>query len=127
MIGAGARGRIDEEGPMTNAWRGFGGIALAVMAFAATADPGVTPTTILIGQSAAFSGPASELGTEMRTGAMAYFQAVNAAGGINGRKIELKSLDDGYESDRAAANTKKLIDEGVFLLFGYVEIGRAHV
>jgi len=105
---------------MTKAWRGFGGIALAVMAFAATADPGVTPTTILIGQSAAFSGPASELGTEMRTGAMAYFQAVNAAGGINGRKIELKSLDDGYEGDRAAANTKKLIEDGVFLLFGYV-------
>jgi branched-chain amino acid transport system substrate-binding protein len=120
MIGAGPRGQIDEEGPMTNAWRGFGGIALAVMAFAATADPGVTPTTILIGQSAAFSGPASELGTEMRTGAMAYFQAVNAAGGINGRKIELKSLDDGYEGDRAAANTKKLIEDGVFLLFGYV-------
>ena len=105
---------------MANAWRGFGGIAMAVMAFAATADPGVTPTTILIGQSAAFSGPASELGTEMRAGAMAYFQAVNAAGGINGRKIELKSLDDGYEGDRAAANTKKLIDDGVFLLFGYV-------
>ena len=51
---------------------------------------------------------------------MAYFQAINAAGGINGRKIELRSLDDGYEPDRAAANTKKLIDDGVFLLFGYV-------
>jgi len=60
------------------------------------------------------------LGTEMRAGAMAYFQAVNAAGGVHGRKIELRSLDDGYESDRAAANTKKLIDDGVFLLFGYV-------
>src|SRR6185295_5684338 len=84
------------------------------------ADPGVTPNTIVIGQSAAFSGPAQALGNEMRAGAQAYFQAVNAAGGINGRKIELRSLDDGYEPDRAAANTKKLIDEGVFLLFGYV-------
>ena len=82
--------------------------------------PGVTPTSILIGQSAAFSGPAMELGNEMRAGALAYFQAINAAGGINGRKIELRSLDDGYEPDRAAANTKKLIDDGVFLLFGYV-------
>ena len=87
---------------------------------ARAADPGITPTSILIGQSAAFSGPAMELGTEMRAGALAYFQAINAAGGINGRKIELRSLDDGYEPDRAAANTKKLIDDGVFLLFGYV-------
>jgi branched-chain amino acid transport system substrate-binding protein len=87
---------------------------------AQAADPGVTATSILIGQSAAFSGPAMELGNEMRAGALAYFQAINAAGGVNGRKIELRSLDDGYEPDRAAANTKKLVDEGVFLLFGYV-------
>ena len=87
---------------------------------AAHADPGVTPTTILIGESAAFSGPAQALGNEMRAGALAYFQAVNAGGGVNGRRIELRSLDDGYEPDRAAANTKKLIDDGVFLLFGYV-------
>ena len=84
------------------------------------ADPGVTPTSILVGQSAAFTGPAQALGTEMRSGAQAYFDLVNAAGGINGRKIELRSLDDGYEPDRAATNTKKLIDDGVFLLFGYV-------
>ena len=105
---------------MRNAWRWVGGILAAATAFAAGAEPGITATTILIGQSAAFSGPASELGTEMRAGAVAYFQSVNAAGGVNGRKIELRSLDDGYESDRAAANTKKLIDDGVFLLFGYV-------
>jgi ABC-type branched-subunit amino acid transport system substrate-binding protein len=95
-------------------------LLLAAAAVATAADPGVTPTTILIGQSAAFSGPASELGNEMRAGALAYFQQVNAAGGVNGRKIELRSLDDGYESDRAAANTRKLLDDGVFLLFGYV-------
>ncbi len=107
-------------GPMKGHWTWLGGALLAATAFAASAEPGVTSTTIVIGQSAAFSGPASELGTEMRAGAMAYFQAINAAGGVNGRKIELRSLDDGYEPDRAAANTKKLIDEGVFLLFGYV-------
>jgi branched-chain amino acid transport system substrate-binding protein len=100
-------------------------LLLALLTFGACspitwADPGVTPTTILIGESAAFTGPASELGTEMRAGALAYFQAINAAGGVNGRKIELRSLDDGYEGDRAAANTRKLIDDGVFLLFGYV-------
>ena len=105
---------------MRCAWRWLGGIVLSATALAAGAEPGVTATTIVIGQSAAFSGPASELGLELRAGAMAYFQAVNAAGGVNGRKIELRSLDDGYEPDRAAANTRKLIDEGVFLLFGYV-------
>jgi len=100
--------------------RWLGVVLGALLAAAVHAEPGVTPTTIIIGQSAAFSGPASELGTEMRAGAMAYFQAINAAGGVNGRKIELRSLDDGYEGDRAAANTKKFIDDGVFLLFGYV-------
>ena len=106
---------------MSDAARWIGAAVLAVAATAAAAaDPGISPTTIVIGQSAAFSGPASELGTEMRAGALAYFQAVNAAGGVNGRKIDLRSLDDGYESDRAAANTRKLIDDGVFLLFGYV-------
>jgi ABC-type branched-subunit amino acid transport system substrate-binding protein len=105
---------------MRSVWRWLGGILVAATALAAGAEPGVTATTILLGQSAAFSGPASELGSEMRAGALAYFQAINAAGGVSGRKIELRSLDDGYEPDRAAANTKKLIDDGVFLLFGYV-------
>src|SRR5438046_10127704 len=107
-------------GPKVSEWRGLGGILATVTALTVAADPGVTSTTILLGQSAAFTGPAQELGIEMRAGAMAYFQAVNAAGGVNGRKIELRSLDDGYEGDRAAANTKKLIEDGVFLLFGYV-------
>ena len=93
---------------------------VALFAGGVDAEPGVTPSAIVIGQSAAFTGAASALGTEMRSGATAYFRSVNDAGGINGRKIELRSLDDGYESDRAAANTKKLIDDGVFLLFGYV-------
>src|SRR5258708_30222415 len=102
---------------MGNAWRWLGGIIVPATALAATADPGVTANSILLGQSAAFTGPAQELGIEMRAGAMAYFQAVNAAGGGNGRKIELRSLDDGYEGDRAAAPTKKLIAARAILLF----------
>lgn len=82
---------------------------------------GVTSNSILIGQSAALSGAAEALGKEMKAGADAYFDAVNKSGGINGRKIKLISLDDGYEPDRAAANTKKLITENeVLALFGYV-------
>lgn len=82
---------------------------------------GLTAGTIVIGQSAATSGPASELGTEMRAGALAYFNAVNARGGVNGRRIELRTLDDGYEPDRAAANTRRFVErDEVFALFGYV-------
>src|SRR5436309_14740060 len=75
---------------------------------------------ILLGQSAAFSGPASALREQFRKGAMLLFDRVNAKGGVNGRPIELQSLDDGYEPDRCSANTKKLIDAGVFALFGYI-------
>ena len=82
---------------------------------------GVTADTILIGQSAALSGPAEQLGKEMKSGAEAYFDVVNKSGGINGRKIKLVSVDDGYEPDKAAANTKKLIEaDKVLALFGYV-------
>jgi len=94
---------------------------LAVAWTAARADTGVAPGSIVVGQSAAFSGPAQELGIEMRKGVQAYFDSVNRAGGVNGRKLVLKSLDDGYEATRAAANTKKLIaEDGVFALLGYV-------
>ncbi len=98
----------------------FAASALALVAVPALGADGVTATTITIGQSAAFSGPAAELGNDMRKGILAYFDAVNRAGGVNGRKLVLKSLDDGYEATRAAENTKKLIGEDVFALLGYV-------
>lgn len=75
---------------------------------------------IVLGQSAAFSGPAAELGQQYHLGARLYFDRVNASGGIEGRKIELHKLDDGYEPERCAANTRQFIAEGVFALFGYV-------
>jgi branched-chain amino acid transport system substrate-binding protein len=93
---------------------------LLAVAGAATAQ-GVTDSQIVLGQSVALTGPAQQLGLDMQLGANLYFNQVNARGGVNGRKIVLKTLDDGYEADRAAANTKKLIyDEKVFALFGYV-------
>ena len=98
-------------------------VVLAILAgsiLPAHAENGITLTKIAIGQSAAFSGPASELGTEMRSGALAYFETINKQGGVHGRRIELTAVDDGYEPERAAANTRKLIQDGAFLLFGYV-------
>ncbi|HEY9237347.1 MAG TPA: ABC transporter substrate-binding protein [Burkholderiaceae bacterium] len=75
---------------------------------------------IVLGQSAAFSGPAAQLGIQMNSGAKIYFAALNAAGGVNGSSIELRTLDDGYEPDRCKANTEKFIRDDVFGLFGYV-------
>src|SRR5688572_1394604 len=90
-------------------------------ATAAFAQQGITETEIVLGQSVALSGPAEQLGKDMQQGAQLYFNEVNRKGGVNGRKIVLKTLDDGYESTRAADNTKKLISEHkVFALFGYV-------
>ena len=75
---------------------------------------------IVLGQSAAFSGPAAQLGIQMNMGAKIYFNALNASGGVNGNTVELRTLDDGYEPDRCKANTEKFIRDDVFGLFGYV-------
>ncbi|HVQ06523.1 MAG TPA: ABC transporter substrate-binding protein [Burkholderiaceae bacterium] len=76
---------------------------------------------IVLGQSAAFSGPAAQLGIQMNRGAKLYFDSVNAAGGVNGAQIELRTMDDMYEPDKCKANTDALINkEEVFALFGYV-------
>ncbi|HTQ00197.1 MAG TPA: ABC transporter substrate-binding protein [Casimicrobiaceae bacterium] len=96
------------------------GAALAIAGGPAAAADGITATTVTVGQSAAFSGPAAELGKDMRSGIQAYFDQVNRAGGVNGRKLVLVSLDDGYEPDRAAENTRKFIRDDVFALLGYV-------
>jgi branched-chain amino acid transport system substrate-binding protein len=76
---------------------------------------------IVLGQSAALTGPASMLGTEMARGMNAYFNQVNEHGGVNGRTIKLITLDDGYEPDRTIKNTEKLInDDKAVALVGYV-------
>ena len=79
-----------------------------------------TGNRLLLGQSAALTGPAAALGTEFRAGALLHFERLNARGGLSGRQIDLQTLDDGYEPARTADNTKKLIDDGAFALFGYI-------
>ncbi len=96
------------------------GVALGCLGL--TAAPARAQTLgdkIVLGQSAAFSGPSAELGQQYHLGAKLYFDRLNASGGIDGRKIELRKLDDGYEPERCAANTKQFISDGVFALFGY--------
>ena len=83
--------------------------------------PGVSADRILFGQSAAFDGPAAQLGQNMRLGILAAFQEANDAGGVNGRRLDLVSLDDAYEPEAAIANTRRLIEEDqVFALIGAV-------
>lgn len=81
---------------------------------------GQSESKIILGQSAAFSGPAAQLGIQFYRGAKVYFDQVNAQGGVGKRLIEIRNLDDGYEPDRCAENTRKLIAEDVFALFGYI-------
>ena len=93
----------------------------AVLSLQAVAETGVTGDKILLGQSVALTGAAAQLGIQMRNGINAYFDYVNGRGGVNGRKLELITLDDGYEPARTVPNTKKLIEEHkVFALIGYV-------
>ena len=95
--------------------------ALALAAGGARAQDGVTDKTVVIGQSAAFTGPAAQLGIQMRAGAKLWLDHVNASGGVHGRQIDLRVRDDKYESNLAAENTRKLINEDrVFALFAYV-------
>ena len=84
-------------------------------------ESGISDERILFGQSAAFSGPAQELGKNMRIGIEAAFQEANARGGVQGRQLSLLSLDDTYEPEAAIANTRRLIEqEGIFALIGAV-------
>lgn len=86
-----------------------------------SAEQGVTDKEILVGMSNALTGPASALGTGMKAGALAYFNRINASGGVHGRKIRLVSYDDGYEPKNTVSNTNKLVlSDKVFALFGYV-------
>jgi branched-chain amino acid transport system substrate-binding protein len=90
----------------------------------ASATPGITATEIRIGQSIPYSGPASAYAM-LGKGEAAYFKMVNDKGGINGRKINFISLDDGYSPPKAVENVRKLVEsEGVALIFG--NVGTAH-
>ncbi len=97
-----------------SALAGLAALGAAPAAFAQNERP------IVIGQSAATTGAAAQLGLQMHQGARLAFDAVNAAGGIQGRPIELRLVDDGYEPERCKANTEKFIRDEVFALFGYV-------
>jgi branched-chain amino acid transport system substrate-binding protein len=92
--------------------------ALASAFIFAPASRAQTPW--VIGQSAPLSGSNAPFGTDIRDGALAYFKSVNAKGGVDGRKIELLSLDDKNDRKLAGANARKLLEDNkVAALFGF--------
>ncbi|MBS0643964.1 MAG: ABC transporter substrate-binding protein [Acetobacteraceae bacterium] len=92
-------------------------LGLAAAPAMAADAPGVTATEIKIGQNAAFSGPASVYG-QISTAEQHYFEMINEKGGINGRKIKLIALDDGYSPPKAIEVIRKLVeDDQVAFLF----------
>jgi len=96
-------------------------VNILLLSVPCAAQDGVGKDTIVIGQSAALTGAGAAIGNGAREGALAYFAEVNRKGGVNGRKIVLESLDDAFNAERAAENTRTLIAKrNVFALFGYV-------
>jgi branched-chain amino acid transport system substrate-binding protein len=95
--------------------------SLLVTGTAAFAEEGVSADKIVFGQATALEGPASALGKGMRMGLEAAFAEINKAGGVKGRKLELKSIDDGYEPTKSIEVVKKLLEEDkVFAIAGAV-------
>ena len=97
------------------------GVAGGVLAESAAAAQGPAANEIRIGMSAAFRGAAAGLGTELYRGAQAYYDEVNARGGIFGRPISVVALDDSYNPEPCIRNTIQLLDrDKVFFLSNYV-------
>jgi branched-chain amino acid transport system substrate-binding protein len=95
-------------------------LVLASSAGAAGADPGVTAKTILLGGTVPLSGEASAFGS-VGPGAKAYFDYVNAKGGVNGRRIAYRYYDDGYDPAQTVQLTRKLVEQDkVFAIFNSV-------
>jgi branched-chain amino acid transport system substrate-binding protein len=88
------------------------------------ADPGITPTTILLGGTSPLTGPAAAYASVAR-GAKAYFDSVNAKGGVSKRKFEYKILDDAYNPATTVQATRQLVEqEKVFAIFN--SLGTEH-
>src|SRR6266568_7191157 len=98
----------------------LGGALLEVRAAEKQYGPGVTDTEIKLGQTVPYSGPASAFSSYGRV-MTGYFKMVNEAGGINGRKINLISLDNAFSPPKAIEQTRKLVeDDGVLADVGTV-------
>ncbi|MFC5474265.1 ABC transporter substrate-binding protein [Paraherbaspirillum soli] len=101
----------------------FLGFLFSVFCLPVLAEEGVTATEIKLGQSTYLTGAMAELGNDFKVGAELYFNEVNQAGGVFGRRIQLTTLDDAYDPKRALDNAKQLQQSGVFALFQFAGTG----
>lgn len=93
----------------------FGLMAVCTLTSARAGQP------LLLGMSAPFSGSSAGLGVELYRGSMAYFEFLNQQGGINGRPVDIVTLDDGYQPDPAVQNTIEFLERNdIACLFNYV-------
>ncbi|WP_432737665.1 ABC transporter substrate-binding protein [Maridesulfovibrio sp. FT414] len=96
-------------------------LTLLVFMLGSSPAPAEEQRNFILGMSAAFTGPSKGLGIELYRGSQAYFDQVNARGGINGRKIVIQYYDDGYNPLPAIRNTIRLVEQDeVTCLFNYV-------
>ncbi len=97
--------------------------ALGLLAGVASAEPGVSATEIVLGQNITLQGGKNKYGVEVLAGITVLLDDVNRAGGVNGRRLVLRTLDDENQGAKAEANARQLVDAGAFILFGPIEGG----
>jgi branched-chain amino acid transport system substrate-binding protein len=107
--------------PSRALWSLFTGLLCAVAVHAA--EPGVSAGEVVIGQNITLQGGKNRYGAAALDGIKLYFDAINAAGGVHGRKLVLRTADDDNASSTAEANARKLLAEGAFVLFASQEGG----
>ena len=95
----------------------------ALSFYAHGVEPGIDRQQIIIGQNITLQGGKNKYGVEVQAGIQLLLKDVNTAGGVYGRKITVRTLDDDNQAAKAEANTKQLIDDGAFVIFGSIEGG----
>ena len=99
-------------------------IAIPLGTAGSTADPGITSSTIVLGGTSPLTGPAAAYASVAR-GAKAYFDSINAKGGVARRKFDYRIVDDGYNPAQTVQATRKLVEEDkVFAIFN--SLGTEH-
>jgi branched-chain amino acid transport system substrate-binding protein len=98
-------------------------VLLCAVPLPAAAETGVTATEVIIGQNITLQSGKNAYGVSAFQGAKLYIDQVNASGGVYGRKIVLRTLDDDNKASNAEANAQQLLGGGAFILFGSIEGG----
>jgi branched-chain amino acid transport system substrate-binding protein len=105
------------------AWSGPAAWLAAATGPLRAAEPGIGAGEIVVGQNITLQNGRNVYGGEVMVGVKAALEEVNRAGGVRGRRVVLRTLDDDNSADKAEANARSLVEQGVFALFGSIEGG----